>query len=124
MLYALYCKPTEPGPLGSFQVGTFPVIKPLIGLLCRKIGHVLAEWFSWKKVRSIRDPSNVVTDQADVLVECACADLKTAPDELPRLKGNGLWEDISATNQPSHGFQTSEWVYKEGRAWGHAAGCS
>lgn len=48
------------------------------------------------------------------LVECTCADLKTAFDELLRLKGNGLWEDISAIHKPSHDFQISKWGCEEG----------
>lgn len=85
---------------------------------------MLAEWFFWKRVRTIRDPSNVVPGQADVLFECACADLKTAAHEPPRLKGTGLRENINASNEPSHGIQTSKWVQQEDRARGYAAGCS
>ena len=57
---------------------------------------MVAEWFSWKRVRTYRDPANVILDQAEILVECAGADLKTASDELPHLKGNRLWELINA----------------------------
>lgn len=69
-------------------------------ITCRKIGHVVAEWFSWRIDPTIRDPSNGLLDQADILVECTCADLKTASNELPCLKGNGLRKAINALNEP------------------------
>ena len=106
MLHALLyiTRPPEPELVGRFQGGIYSDTKPITR---RKIRHVLAECFSWRIVRNIRDTSNVATDQAEILVECACADLKTASDELPRLKGNGLWEGINASNEPSHGVQTN-----------------